>query len=127
MLHRSSRQEPVRGDRFENESGLIERAYQLVPRILGEPINLAEFRGLYSDRMIEADSAEVEQKEKRAAQERALNPERERQYKLAKVLEALVIEQGEMGEWLGSDVQVVQASEYDDLINGVDAVVRFLR
>ncbi len=45
--------------------------------------------------------------------------------KAAQVFEAIVLDQAEMNEWLGSNVTVLKTSMYDDLKNGIDMVAEW--
>lgn len=42
---------------------------------------------------------------------------------LAKVFEALVIDQIAQSEWFGKEVEIIKASDFDDIVNKVDAIV----
>jgi hypothetical protein len=46
--------------------------------------------------------------------------------KAAHVLEALMIEQSELSNWLGDSVTVLKSTEYDDYINGVDMIAEWM-
>jgi hypothetical protein len=46
--------------------------------------------------------------------------------KLGLILEALFFEQAEMSEWLGSNIETVRASRFDDIKNGIDIIAEFL-
>ncbi|MCA9364038.1 hypothetical protein KC727_02365 [Candidatus Kaiserbacteria bacterium] len=43
--------------------------------------------------------------------------------KTARVLEAIIHEYGELGDWFGENATTIKTSEYDDYVNGVDLVV----
>jgi hypothetical protein len=45
--------------------------------------------------------------------------------KISDIFEALVVWNGEQSNWLGENAVTIQTSRYDDVINGVDAVIEF--
>jgi hypothetical protein len=54
-----------------------------------------------------------------------ITPSQERTNKVGAVFEAIVIDEAESSEWLGSGAILYPASQYDDFMNGVDAVAEF--
>jgi hypothetical protein len=44
---------------------------------------------------------------------------------LAEVFEAIIFDEGESANWFGENAALVKTSDYDDLKNGVDAVVEY--
>lgn len=63
----------------------------------------------------------VEDREKRFKEEES--PEQQRLKEAATVLEAIIIDQIRMADWFGEDTHIVPASRYDDIANGVDAIM----
>lgn len=45
--------------------------------------------------------------------------------KMSEALEAIIVEEGETFNWFGKDTLVIRTTEYDDVVNGVDAVLEF--
>ncbi len=45
--------------------------------------------------------------------------------KIADIFEALILFHGEQSNWLGENAVTIKTSEYDDFVNGVDAVIEF--
>lgn len=81
------------------------------------------FADLYSQDVVDADREEVERLE-RIFHEEATPEDKERK-EIADILEALILEQGEMSEWFGPQACTIKTSRYDDVKNGVDSVVEF--
>jgi len=45
--------------------------------------------------------------------------------KIADIFEAVVLEHGELSDWLGGSAKTMKTSRYDDYMNGVDLLVEF--
>ena len=97
----------------------------LVPAYHKSAIPLSKFEGLYDSNMIAMDTAYVEEREQ--AFERRDNPELAFFTRRAELFEALVREEIKTANWLGSEAKPVTASRYDDIKNGVDLIVEFLK
>jgi len=81
------------------------------------------FSDLYSPETIKRDEAETQKAKKDFEQK---DSEEEKRAKiLADIFEAIIFDQGEMSEWFGGSVKTVKTSEYDDIVNGVDAILEF--
>lgn len=81
-----------------------------------------EFVGVYSASDIAADKAEVARLESIFA--RQDTPEEQNSKKIADVLEAIVLMQSEMNEWLGS-ATTLRTSKFDDYKNKVDMLAEW--
>ncbi|MBI3634073.1 MAG: hypothetical protein HY228_00455 [Candidatus Yonathbacteria bacterium] len=44
---------------------------------------------------------------------------------LADILEAIILEESELSNWLGENTSTIKASDYDDYVNGIDAIIEF--
>ena len=91
----------------------------LVPKHRALAINPDTFVGKYSSEKIANDKRYVkERKQQFQEQESEL-------IKRAQTLEAIMAEQIELSDWLGSDVLTIIPAEYDDLHNGIDMLIEF--
>lgn len=94
---------------------------QKAERIIAvDQIQMDDFRDLYSDQVVDADSAEVARLAARFSAEQT--PEEKRSKELATVLEAIILEQMDQSMWFGERVTTVAAAPYDDYVNGVDMI-----
>jgi len=84
---------------------------------------LDDFSGLYSTEEINEDKERVSFLQDKFNE--IMTPSQERMKEVAAIFEAIVIDEAESSEWLGSRAIVYSASEYDDFMNGVDAVAEF--
>jgi hypothetical protein len=80
---------------------------------------------LYSREMIGSDKEEVVALEKQILEEE--QPDEREARKMADVLEAVVLELGELGNWFSDkdNVTTIKTSRYDDLKNGTDIILEF--
>ncbi len=44
---------------------------------------------------------------------------------ISKILEAIFYEHAELSEWLGSNVETIKTSRFDDIVNGIDVIAEF--
>lgn len=107
-------------------SPTIKNAHERATReVLSNPdyaIQEDEFTGVYSANDIAADKAEVARLERIFAQRDT--PEKVNTKKIADVLEAIVLMQSEMNEWLGS-ATTLRTSKFDDYKNKVDMLAEW--
>ncbi len=95
----------------------LDQAHALArERLARQEIRPEEFQDLYNPKMIAEDLAYVGRME-------AGFGEPDEAKKNATIFEAIVHEQIELNEWLGSNVRTVRPSAYDDIKNGVDSIV----
>ena len=97
----------------------------LVPKHKRSAIPLSKFEGLYDPAMISADAAYVERMERKFREDE--KPELAHFQRRAELLEALMREEIKSAGWLGEEANPITASRYDDIKNGVDLVVEFLK
>jgi hypothetical protein len=116
---------------MENLTSLIEKNREVFNRAYEKAleeqnkdrINLDNFVGQngYYRQNIEEHGRRAESLTRRYEEERCDNPEEEEAKMLSIVLEAIVIDQIKKG-WFGQRVDIRKTSDFDDLINHVDAV-----
>lgn len=78
-------------------------------------INLKNFKGVYSDPDIQRDINEAKRLE--------LIFEKSASKKYGDILEAIILEHGELSDWLGSNYTLVETAPIDDYQRGIDVVV----
>lgn len=109
----------MRTNPFENrvDSEIDEElAYRRAEKALKvDRIKETDFEDLYGKENIERDLAKIKD----------LETKFEPPSKTAVILEAIIHEQSESNEWLGSQAHTLRASRYDDIIHGVDEIVEF--
>lgn len=104
------------------ETGTIEKAYKKAEAMLHDPdyaIQMDSFTDLYHEG-VAADKRRVELK--RATHKFSETKESTEMKRVADIFEAIMLEQSELSEWLGSNVAVIKTTEYDDFVNGVDLI-----
>jgi|SRR5665811_2052211 len=100
-----------------------EKAHDRAKETLADRIDISNFADIYPPEKIKVDSEKVRQlKEKFHSRE---TPEETRMKKTADILEAIVFKQGELSQWFGEDAVTFGASDFDDIMNGIDMLVRF--
>lgn len=82
-----------------------------------------DFTDLYSSDEIKKDVGYVEEHE--ALFEKQLSPDAIFQKKRAAILEYILFEQSQLGEWFGKYALALKTSKYDDIKNGIDMVTEF--
>ncbi len=92
-------------------------------KIFGSRANLDDFSDTYSPEEINEDKERVAFLEGKFNE--LMTPAQEQMKDIATIFEAIVIDEAESSEWLGSRAIVHPSSEYDDFMNGVDAVAEF--
>lgn len=103
----------------------IDKAYELAEKVLeADRIDPQKFEH-YDKQMVDRDMQYVRDRE--AQFERESRPEARQDKKMATVMEAIIHEQVELGDWLGPNAQTITPSHYDDIANGVDSIVRLQR
>lgn len=101
----------------------LDEAYDRAQEVLGDPIDMTEFT-LYKD--VGNDVAYVKSRKESFAKQQERETEVEAYFrKMAKIFEAIVFDQIERSNWLGESAMTIQASDYDDIHNGVDTIVEF--
>jgi hypothetical protein len=92
-------------------------------KIFSSRSELDHFSELYSENEINEDKERVVFLQGKYHE--LITPSQERMKDIATIFEAMVIDEAESSEWLGSRAIVHPASEYVDFMNGVDAVAEF--
>ncbi len=84
-------------------------------------IQMADFKDFYPDAIIRRDEDTVANFKRRFE----LGDQKDfKAARLAKVFEQIFTDQVELNEWLGPNVTTMGASEYDDIVNGVDTIAQ---
>ena len=112
---------------FFEEKEVEEKIYAKVCRFLenNPPIDLDDFANFYAREIIDDDKRVIVDCEQKFLKRAKEDPEKERWQRLALVFEALVLDQTERSNWLGTDAMTIRASKFDDSVNGVDMIVEF--
>lgn len=102
----------------------IDKAYDRAKEILSGGIQLQDFSDIYKD--VENDQKYVETMEKLFSETLEKDGEDLRKiYKLSAILEAIVLEEGELSNWFGENATTIIPSRFDDIRNGIDCIVEF--
>ncbi len=86
-------------------------------------VNEQDFVDVYGEKVVTDDLASAQKKREsfskgKSAYELELK-------KVADIFEALILEHGEGSQWFGPEASVVGASNFDDIDNGIDAIIEF--
>lgn len=104
---------------------VLARGYEKAARVLNTPeysIQESEFVPVYGQDAVDRDLAHVKKLEGYFAQNDS--PESKNTKKIADVLEAIVLTQSEMSNWLG-EAKTLRSSRYDDYVNKVDMLAEW--
>lgn len=108
-------------------SPVLERGYEKATRILNTPeysIQESEFApNIYTQEAVDRDLAHVKKLE--GYFKESETPEGRNSKKIAEVLEAIVLTQSEMSNWLGEDAKTLRSSRFDDYVNKVDMIAEW--
>jgi len=104
---------------------LLETAYERAEKELtADAVDIKDFVGVdgYGEKTVRNDEKYVEDRE--SLFKKKMTPQ-EKLFKLySEIFEAITIEQLELN-WLGANAKVIKTSKYDDIKNGIDAVIEF--
>lgn len=89
-----------------------------------DPRDFIDLPGSTEDSVI-LDEREIERLKKIFAGNEAQDPALKESKEFAAALEALIMINAELCNWFGSDARTIRVSEYDDIKNGVDFIIRF--
>jgi len=109
-----------------NGPDYIKTAYDRAHAMLNDPtysIQSPQFIGLYGKENVLNDMREVKRLKEQF--DRNNSPAQKEALKASEVFEAIVLDQSEMNEWLGSNVTVLKTSAHDDVRNGIDMVAEW--
>lgn len=102
------------------------RAHKKAKKILESPVHKVsptEFVKKYGRDVVESDIAFANAKRKEFE---ANDSERQKEaYVLAEIFEAILLTEGQESKWLGDDVKILKASDYDDIRNRVDLIAEW--
>lgn len=111
----------------ENYSGAfevnrdIEAAYnKVVARSEKYKIKENEFVDLYGEAEVQEDKKYIQEREE--IFESKMSPEARLQKMRAIILEYILFEQSQLGEWFGENILAFKSSDYDDVKNGIDMI-----
>lgn len=114
-----------RREHREEFSPIMERAHEKAHELFRDPdyaIQSADFIDLYGTVQVQAD---VHKAQEKMRQFRLTDTPIERNSKkIADVLEAIVLEESEMSEWLGN-ATTLHTTPYDDIVNHVDMLAEW--
>lgn len=106
----------------DNQLINLEKVYrEIVDAAREYKIDMNDFSEIYGD--LTKDAELVSRYEANNGKENT--PKENEAKKIAKIFEAILCQQTELSEWLGSDVTTMLCSDYDDYVNGVDIVAEF--
>jgi hypothetical protein len=114
---------PQETNPLQNEVLINKLSERAEEKIFTSRPNLDDFSALYSEKEILEDKERVSFLKDKFNE--MITPSQERTNKVGAVFEAIVIDEAESSEWLGSGAILYPASQYDDFMNGVDAVAEF--
>jgi len=98
------------------------QAFERAKKVIKEnEVQMEDFKDTYDD--IDKDKKYVAKREKQFQEQ--TTPALEEINKLATIFEAIIFEQGEQSDWLGSNTETIKTSRFDDIANGVDMIVEF--
>ncbi|MCX6714218.1 MAG: hypothetical protein NTX72_00185 [Candidatus Uhrbacteria bacterium] len=120
----AAREKGKEGKELESDRVVLEAAYQKALETETDQIQVEDFEGVYGKKQLRAQAKEVERL-RGIFDHGSANPEMGEMRQLGKILEAIVIEQIELNEWLGPNINTQQTCEYDDYANGIDFVTEF--
>lgn len=83
-------------------------------------IDEKEFVDIYSEEQIQNDLLEIKNIENTLNLNSSKQEKENR--KIASLLEGVIVDQVEANEWLGEDCEIIPASRYDDIKNGIDII-----
>ncbi len=104
---------------------VLERGYEKARGVLENPeysIQETDFIPIYGEDAVRRDLAHVEKLEGYFAENQGVAERNTK--KIADTLEAIVLTQSEMSEWLG-DAKTLRSSRFDDYINKVDMIAEW--
>lgn len=100
----------------------IDKTYELAKNILeADRIDPQKLKDC-DERMVNRDMQYV--RDRKAQFEKESTPESRRDKKMATIMEVIINEQVELNDWLGPNAETVTSSQYDDIANGVDGIIR---
>lgn len=91
----------------------------------GEALSESQFKDDYSVGETERDKNLSKRLRKRLKSELENNKTLREFYKDSFVFETILFEHIELSEWLGAEAETILPSDYDDIVNGIDVIVRF--
>ena len=90
-------------------------------------IKFEDFKGIKKTEEILEDKKRLSRVRSEIEKRLLKNPELREIKEKAILLEALIYTQGESANWFGENAFTIKTSEFDDIINGIDLVVEFVK
>jgi hypothetical protein len=113
-----ARDSAIDNSRNRIEHPVLQRMHAEAKRILAEDaIDPARFTDLYGTENVTRDLRKVEEIKSKFESNESKSA--------AEVFEAILHQHVELSDWLGPNAETIRASEFDDIINGVDLIVEF--
>ncbi len=98
---------------------LLPEAHERAKKVIADcQIQETAFSNLYEKDEISRNLRYVQDRQRR------FGPEDENR-KYARILEAILLEQVELSNWFGENATTIKTSDFDDIRNGVDMIVRY--
>lgn len=102
----------------------VRSAYKKATEVLGQQeVSVRDFADLYGPEVIRADEQRVSDLERSFQEKAEADPQNKEVLEFAKIVEAIIIENTELSDWMGETAQTLPVSRYDDYVNGVDTIV----
>lgn len=114
---RLERENPLEAFYERHKDAMHRRAEEALRR---SQVSMDDFGDLYD---VNNDKAYVEGMEEKFKNDAQNNPQIEESRKLAEILEAIILEWLQLGNWVGNNVKAEKTSSYDDIKNGVDIIL----
>ncbi|MFH1473032.1 MAG: hypothetical protein ABIF06_01280 [bacterium] len=102
-----------------------DKAAEKAEGVLADRIQETDFGDVYPEEKIAKDKETVENLKRKFESKQGQGDLEVK--KDADIIEAIILEQGELSQWFGENAFTHGASEYDDFINGIDLLVEFKR
>jgi len=112
-------------DKLDRETQVRSAHEKAIKVLKDQEVSLDDFSGLrgYGPEVIQADKEKVVNLEHKFSQEMKSNPRVKESLEFAKIIEAIIIENIELSDWMGETAETLPVSRYDDYVNGVDTIV----
>ncbi|MCH7604400.1 hypothetical protein IID24_00145 [Patescibacteria group bacterium] len=116
---------------FELERSIQNEAVEVVlANEVGHRLDMDDFEDVFPPKEIQEDKREVERLKAKFQEELEGLPDEEQERvkqgkKRGEALEIIIGDQAELSDWFGEQAMVTRTTEFDDIRNGVDAVIEF--
>jgi len=115
---------PEQAETSESDAVILDAAWRKSQETETDKIDIESFHQVFGKDRVEKDRRHAASLHKMF--EHQLNhPQTGELVRMGRILEAIMIEQVELNEWLGPNVNTQQTTDFDDYQNGVDFVAEF--